>query len=73
VDKVEEDKFMIDYSKKFKIGKKVILNRNILTSNGTLYKGSEVKIDEIGYPDKDMRVTDDIGKVWYINYTDIES
>ena len=56
---------------KLKIGDKVVLAVNVITSSGTLYKDSKVKVDEIGFPDRDLRVVDDVGKIWYINYSDI--
>ena len=54
-----------------KVGQKVRVNRDIPTHNGMLHENSIVKIDEIGFPDKDMRVKDSIGKIWYINFYDI--
>ena len=53
-------------------GQKVRITENIYTVDGTLYKDSVVKIDEIGpFPDKDVRVKDNVGKIWYIDYIDI--
>ena len=54
-----------------KKGQKAIIGRNIPTSDGMLYKDTKVTIDEIGFPDKDMRVTDELGKIWYVNLSDI--
>tara|TARA_Y100000593_G_scaffold95015_1_gene198267 strand:- start:21729 stop:21917 length:189 start_codon:yes stop_codon:yes gene_type:complete len=56
----------------FKIGERVIVIRNIPTVDGMLREGEKVKIDEVGFPDKDLRVKDDLGKIWYVNYSDIE-
>ena len=56
----------------FKIGDKVKITENIYSVEGTLYKGSVVEIEEIGFPDKDLRVTDNVGKIWYLNFYDIE-
>jgi len=57
----------------FSEGQKVIITENIYTVEGTLYKDSIVKIDEMGpFPDKDVRVVDDVGKIWYVDYLDIE-
>ena len=54
-------------------GDKVKITSNIYTVDGTLYKDSIVKIDEVGpFPDKDVRVTDNVGKIWYLDYLDIE-
>jgi len=56
----------------FKIGDKVKIMENIYSVEGTLYKGSVVEIEEVGFPDKDLRVSDDVGKIWYLNFYDIE-
>ena len=56
----------------FKIGDKVKITENIYSVEGTLYKGSVVEIEEVGFPDKDLRVSDDVGKIWYLNFYDIE-
>ena len=57
----------------FSVGDKAKITENIHTVEGTLYKGTIVKIDEIGpFPDKDTRVIDDVGKIWYVNFEDIE-
>jgi len=31
-----------------------------------------VKVDQVGFPDKDLRVTDPVGKIWYIDEIDVE-
>ena len=54
-----------------KIGQKAVISRNIPSSDGMLYRDTKVTIDEIGFPDKDFRVKDDMGKIWYINLSDI--
>tara|TARA_Y100000114_G_C11642416_1_gene269960 strand:- start:73 stop:264 length:192 start_codon:yes stop_codon:yes gene_type:complete len=56
-----------------KIGQKAIINRNIPSADGMLYSDTKVTIDEIGFPDKDFRVKDDMGKIWYINLSDIRN
>ena len=56
----------------FKIGDKVKITENIYSVEGTLYKGSVVEIEEMGFPDKDLRVSDNVGKIWYLNFYDIE-
>ncbi len=56
----------------FEIGDKVKITENIYSVEGTLYKGTVVEIEEIGFPDKDLRVSDDVGKIWYLNFYDIE-
>ena len=56
----------------FKIGDKVKITENIYSVEGTLYKGSVVEIEELGFPDKDLRVSDNVGRIWYLNFYDIE-
>ena len=57
--------------KLLKIGQKAVINKNIPSVDGMLYRDTKVTIDEIGFPDKDIRVKDDMGKIWYINLSDI--
>ena len=54
-----------------KVGQKAVISRNIPSVDGMLYADTKVTIDEIGFPDKDFRVKDDMGKIWYINLSDI--
>lgn len=56
----------------FKIGEKVKITENIYSVEGTLYKESVVEIEEIGFPDKDLKVSDNVGRIWYLNFYDIE-
>ena len=57
--------------KVLKKGQKVVINRDIPSVEGMLYRDSKVKIDEIGFPDRDIRVKDNVGKLWYVNLSDI--
>ena len=54
-----------------KKGQKATINKNIPSVDGMLYADTKVTIDEIGFPDKDLRVKDDLGKIWYVNLSDI--
>tara|TARA_Y100000356_G_C11066940_1_gene186885 strand:+ start:330 stop:521 length:192 start_codon:yes stop_codon:yes gene_type:complete len=56
---------------KFKIGDKLKVLRNIPTIDGVLYKDEIVKVDEMTFPDKDMRVIDNLGRQWYIDFCDV--
>ena len=56
-----------------KIGQKAVITRNIPSADGMLYSDTKVTIDEIGFPDKDFRVKDDMVKIWYINLSDIRT
>ena len=51
-------------SDKFKVGIKLKVIRDIPTIDGVLYKDEIIKIDAIGFPDKDMRVVDNMGRIW---------
>ena len=56
------------------VGDKAKITENVYSVDGTLYEGTIVKIDEIGpFPDKDMRIIDDVGKIWYLDFSSIES
>ena len=57
---------------KFKVGDKVKVTKDIPSVDGMLYKGTKAKIDEMGFPDKDLRVIDELGKIWYVNFDDVE-
>ncbi|MBC8428173.1 MAG: hypothetical protein H8D94_01745 [Candidatus Pelagibacter sp.] len=54
-----------------KVGDMVKVNNSIPSHNGMLHENSICRVDGIGFPDKDMRVIDDIGKIWYVNYSDV--
>ena len=54
-----------------KVGDKVKVIRNIPTVDGTLYEGETCKIDAKGFPDKDMRITDAMGRIWYVDMGDV--
>ena len=54
-----------------KIGQRAVINRDIASVDGMLYADTKVKIDEVGFPDRDIRVKDDVGKLWYVNLSDI--
>ena len=55
----------------YKVGDRLKINRDLPTIDGMLHKGEIVKVDDIGFPDKDMRVKDSLGKIWYINFCDV--
>ena len=57
-----------------KIGDKVKIVKDIPSVNGMLHKNTIVKIDEISYGSSfrdPIRVVDSIGKIWWVNSTDI--
>ena len=56
------------------IGDKVKINKSIPSVNGMLHKDSIVKIDEIdggSVVRGPIRVTDSLGKIWWVNKEDI--
>ena len=61
-----------------KVGDKLKVNKDIPSVDGMLHKDTVVKIDEIGgdHPSGSpfrgsIRVTDNLGKIWWVNSTDI--
>ena len=54
-------------NRKLKIGERVRVEKDIPSVDGMLYKNSIVKIDEFNEKDKTIRVTDNLGKIWWIN------
>ena len=56
-----------------KIGNKVKVNKDIPSINGMLREGTMVRIDHISSKsNNNLRVTDDLGKIWYLNKEDID-
>ena len=56
------------------IDDKVKINKSIPSVNGMLHKDSIVKIDEITTSNPvrgSIRVTDSLGKIWWVNKEDI--
>ena len=53
-----------------KIGDKVKIIKDIPSVNGMLHKNTIVKVDEIRENDT-FRVVDSLGKIWWVNSTDI--
>ena len=67
-----------------KIGDKVKVNKDIPSINGMLREGTVVRIDHISsnalvatqmsHPNNNnLRVTDDLGKIWYLNKEDVNN
>ena len=58
---------LIDYrGRTLKLGQRVRVETDIPSENGMLYKHSIVKLDEFNDSTKKIRVTDNLGKVWWI-------
>jgi|TARA_Y100000310_G_scaffold179693_1_gene179662 hypothetical protein len=60
--------FIYDYAK----GDKVKMMRTMSTVEGTLYEGTIVRVTQVGFPDKDLEVKDPVGKLWYVDFGDVE-
>ena len=58
---------LVDYKgRTLTVGKRVCVQEDIPSENGMLYKNSVVKLDEWNETTKKIRVTDNLGKVWWI-------
>ena len=58
---------LIDYrGRTLKVGNRVRVEVDIPSENGMLYKDQIVKLDEFNDSTKKIRVTDNLGKVWWI-------
>ena len=55
------------------IGQRVRIETDIPSENGMLYKDSIVKLDEFNDTTKKIRVTDSLGKVWWVEPTQVSS
>ena len=65
---------LFDYKKReLTIGQRVRIEVDIPSENGMLYKDSIVKLDEFNADTKKIRVTDSVGKVWWIEPTEVSA
>ena len=55
------------------IGQRVRIEADIPSENGMLYKDSIVKLDEFNDTTKKIRVTDNLGKVWWVEPSQVSS
>ena len=53
------------------VGQRVRVEVDIPSPEGMLYKNSIVKLDEFNDTTKKIRVTDNLGKVWWIEPTQV--
>ena len=49
------------------LGNRVRTEEDIPSENGMLYKHTIVRVTEINYDTEKIRVTDNVGKVWWIS------
>ena len=55
------------------IGQRVRIEVDIPSENGMLYKHSIVKLDEFNDKTNKVRVTDSLGKVWWVEPSQVSS
>ena len=55
------------------IGQRVRIEADIPSENGMLYKDSIVKLDEVNLKTNKIRVTDSLGKVWWVEPNQVSS
>ena len=55
------------------VGQRVRIENDIPSENGMLYKDSIVKLDEFNDKSNKIRVTDSLGKVWWVEPTQVSS
>ena len=59
---------LVDYKqRKLEVGQKVKVVENIPSVDGMLYENTIVKISEYDDTKETIRVTDSLGKIWWIN------
>ena len=56
-----------------RIGQQVRIEEDIPSENGMLYKHTIVKLDEFNDKTKKIRVTDSLGKVWWVEPNQVSS
>jgi hypothetical protein len=65
---------LVDYkNRKIKIGERVRVEKDIPSPDGMLYKHTIVKIDEWNTETKKIRVTDSLGKVWWVSSSEVSA
>ena len=63
---------LVDYrNRELELGQRVRIEEDIPSENGMLYKDSIVKLDEFNDSTKKIRVTDNLGKVWWIEPSEV--
>ena len=63
---------LVDYKgRNLKVGQQVRVENDIPSADGMLYKNSIVKLDEWNDSTKKIRVRDRVGKVWWIEPSEV--
>ena len=60
-------------NRELEIGQRVRIEEDIPSVNGMLYKDSIVKLDEFNIKTKKIRVTDNLGKIWWVEPNQVSS
>ena len=55
------------------LGQRVRIEEDIPSVNGMLYKDSIVKLDEFNHKTEKIRVTDAVGKIWWVEPSQVSS
>ena len=66
-------KLMCSRGRQLRIGQRVRIEVDIPSENGMLYKDSIVKLDEFNFKTNKIRVTDSLGKVWWVEPIQVSS
>ena len=65
---------LVDYrGRELSVGQRVRIEEDIPSVNGMLYKDSIVKLDEFNDKTKKVRVQDSLGKVWWVEPSQVSS
>ena len=65
---------LVDYrNRELELGQRVRIEEDIPSENGMLYKDSIVKLDEFNLKQKKIRVTDSLGKVWWVEPSQVSA
>ena len=60
-------------NRELEIGQRVRIEEDIPSENGMLYKNQVVKLDEFNDITKKIRVTDSLGKVWWVEPSQVSA
>jgi hypothetical protein len=65
---------LVDYrNRELTLGQRVRIEEDIPSPEGMLYKHSIVKLDEFNKKINKVRVTDNLGKVWWVEPNQVSS
>ena len=66
-------KLVCSRGRELTVGQRVRIEEDIPSENGMLYKDSIVKLDEFNDKTKRIRVTDNSGKVWWVEPSQVSA